>query len=199
MAHCHSPEGVKLALQYGCRSIEHGTYLDQEAIEMMSRMDVFLVPTISIDYWMESLKQKENRAVDTTLDKSKKINESFGKTQYICLAEAIKAGVKIVTGTDYVGWSQLSINVNEITKLVELGMKPMNAIKSATSLAAECLQWHKVGRIQENAYADIIAVKTGDLINNLGLLEQVDFVMKDGTIMKQNNQPTTNLLNKFIN
>jgi len=92
-------------------------------------------------------------------DKGVILEEQTGTNQYVCLKKAIESDVKIVIGTDFLGWEDMALNITEFTTLVRLGMSPMKALKAGTSLAAECLRWEKkLGTIRSGLLADIIAV-----------------------------------------
>jgi len=117
--------------------------------------------------------------------KGEELDKAMGTNQFECLKKAIAANVKIVIGTDFIGWEDLALNITEFTTLVKLGMKPMEVIKAGTRRAAECLMWEsKVGSIKPSLFADIIAVKTDDLLADLSQLEKVEFVMKGGRTIK---------------
>jgi imidazolonepropionase-like amidohydrolase len=173
---CHAYNGVGLhrALDGGCDSIEHGLELDDAAIEQMVKQGTWLCPTMSVyyDHWAPA---------DTPAGKrDRKRVEVHGPS----LRKAVKAGVRIAFGTDVGGFSWKEPMAREFARMVEFGMTPMAAIQSATSKAAEMLGMSgEIGLIAPGAYADVIAVQ-GDPLKNVGELEVVGFVMKDGKAYK---------------
>jgi imidazolonepropionase-like amidohydrolase len=174
---CHAYGGIGLhrALDGGCDSIEHGLDLDDAAVAQMLKQGTWYCPTLSVYYtdWAsadtpEGQRDRKRAAVH---------GPSFQK--------ALKAGVKIVFGTDMGGIPWTEPIAQEFPRMVELGMSPMNAIKSATSRPAEMLDMAgQVGIIAPGAYADVIAVD-GDPLRDIKLLENVQFVMKGGKVFKQ--------------
>ena len=176
---CHAYNGVGLhrALDGGCDSIEHGLELDDAAVAQMLKQGTWYCPTLSpYYYWW---------APETTPDgrRDRKRAEVHGPS----FKKALWAGVKIVFGTD-VGsfpWTDLKSPIaQEFQRMVELGMTPMAAIKSATSMPAEMLDLPgQIGVIAPGAYADIIAV-AADPLHDIKALENVGFVMKDGAVFK---------------
>jgi imidazolonepropionase-like amidohydrolase len=173
---CHAYGGIGLhrALDGGCDSIEHGLDLDDAAIAQMLKQGTWYCPTLSAYYhdWAppdtpEGVRDRKRASVHDV---------SFPK--------ALHAGVKIVFGTDIGGipWSEPI--AQEFPHMVELGMPPMDAIKSATSRAAEMLDMSgQIGAIAPGTYADIIAV-SDDPLRNIKILQNVRFVMKDGNIFR---------------
>ncbi len=174
---CHAYGGIGLhrALDGGCDSIEHGLDLDDAAIAQMLRQGTWYVPTLAVYYgdW----------AAENT-DEGKR-DRARASVHEVSFKKALKAGVKIAFGTDMGGipWSQPI--AQEFDYMVKFGMPPMDAIKSATSRAAELLEKKgELGVIAPGAYADLIAV-SGDPLANIGALKNVSFVMKDGNVFKQ--------------
>jgi imidazolonepropionase-like amidohydrolase len=173
---CHAYSGIGLhrALDGGCDSIEHGLDLDDEAIAQMLKQGTWYCPTISVYYtdWASAgtpAGQRDRKRASVH-------EQSFRK--------ALKAGVKIVFGTDMGGIPWTEPIAQEFPRMVELGMSPMDAIKSATSRPAEMLDMAgQIGLVAPGAYADIIAV-TGDPLQNIKELGRVGFVMKDGKVFK---------------
>ena len=171
---CHAYNGVGLhrALDGGCDSIEHGLELDDGVIAQMVKQGTWLCPTMTVyyDHWAPA---------DTPAGKrDRKRVELHGPS----LRKAVKAGVKIAFGTDVGGFSWKEPMAKEFERMIEFGMTPMAAIQSATSKAAEMLGMSgEIGVIAPGAYADIVAVE-GDPLKNVGELEHVGFVMKDGRI-----------------
>lgn len=171
---CHAYNGVGLhrALDGGCDSIEHGLELDDGVIDQMVKQGTWLCPTMSVYY-------DEWAPADTAAGKrDRKRVELHGPS----LRKAIRAGVKIAFGTDVGGFSWKKPMAQEFARMVEFGMTPMAAIQSATSKAAEMLGMSgEIGVIAPGAYADVIALQ-GDPLKNVGDLERVGFVMKDGKV-----------------
>ena len=178
MAHAHSAEGVKQAVRAGVRSIEHGTFIDAEGVRLMVEHGTYLVPTIYIgDFYIEERPDAE--AQQKMVELSKMYRDEFLAN----IGAAIRAGVKVVVGSDFGGYDPL-INAREFASLVEAGMTPMEAIQAGTSVAAELLEWEdEVGTIEAGKLADIVAV-AGDPLEDLSELERVIFVMKGGDVVK---------------
>src|SRR3989454_8748295 len=174
---CHAYSGIGLhrALDGGCDSIEHGLDLDDAAIAQMLRQGTWYVPTLAVYYtdWGPA----NSPAGERERQRGAVHGPSFQK--------ALKSGVKIVFGTDMGGIPWTEPIAQEFPRMVELGMSPMNAIKSATSRPAEMLDMSgQIGLIAPGAYADVIAVD-GDPLRDIKLLENVHFVMKGGKVFKQ--------------
>jgi imidazolonepropionase-like amidohydrolase len=171
---CHAYSGIGLhrALDGGCDSIEHGLDLDDAVIAQMLKQGTWYVPTLSVYYtdWAPE---------DTDGGRRDRLRASAHEVSF---KKALKAGVKIVFGTDMGGipWSEPI--AQEFTRMVEFGMQPMDAIQSATSRAALMLDMEgKIGVVAAGAFADIIAV-SGDPLHGIQALQGVQFVMKDGKI-----------------
>jgi imidazolonepropionase-like amidohydrolase len=172
--HAHGAEGIKAAIRAGAASIEHGTLMDDEGRALMKQHGTYLVPTLEI----RECVGKNYPA------------EFVSKAQQIMTAQlanfrkAVNAGVKIGFGTD-IGVCRFGTNAREFGLMVENGMTPMQAIQAATTADADLLGVSaKLGSITKGKLADIIAVR-GDPLQNVRLLEDVRFVMKDGRIYKQ--------------
>ena len=172
--HAYNGEGLHRALDAGCDSIEHGLDLDDAAIAQMVRQGTWYCPTLSAYYYFWA---PENTPAGQRDRKRAALHR-------VSFAKAIRAGVKIVFGTDVGGFPWTEPMAQEFARMVELGMPPMDAIRSATSRAAEMLDRQgELGAIAPGAYADIIAV-TGDPLKNVRELERVRFVMKSGSVIK---------------
>src|SRR3954470_15771978 len=174
---CHAYSGIGLhrALDGGCDSIEHGLSLDDAAIAQMLKQGTWLVPTLSVYYY-------DNSPADTPEGKRDRARSGEHEVSF---KKALKAGVKIAFGTDIGGISWTEPIAQEFGYMVKFGMSPMDAIKAATSKAAELLERQgELGVIAPGAYADIIAVK-GDPIADVDALKNASFVMKDGNVFKQ--------------
>jgi imidazolonepropionase-like amidohydrolase len=173
---CHAYSGIGLhrALDGGCDSIEHGLDLDDAAIAQMVKQGTWYVPTFTVYYYDHAPEntpagQRDRKRVSAHV-------ESFKK--------AMKAGIKIAFGTDVGGFTWSDPIAQEFGYMVDSGMSPMEAIKCATSHAAELLDMEgQVGVIAPGAFADITAV-AGDPLRDVKELKHVEFVMKDGKVFK---------------
>jgi imidazolonepropionase-like amidohydrolase len=181
MAHAHGAEGIKNAVKAGIDSIEHGTYMDEEATQMILEKKVYLIPTI--------ITQKYNKIVaesgsmeDYRVEDAIRIVDIHREN----IEKAYKAGVTMVMGTDC-GVIEHGVNLQEIGLLCDIGMKPMEAIMSGTKVAAECLGWQdKIGTLEAGKLADIVISKKDPLsdIHSLGNPNNIEFVIKDGKLLK---------------
>jgi imidazolonepropionase-like amidohydrolase len=172
--HVYGGIGLRRALDGGCDSIEHGLDLDDAAIAQMLKQGTWYVPTISVYYgdWAPA---------DTPAGQRDRLRASVHEQSF---KKALKGGVKIVFGTDMGGIPWTEPIAREFPRMVELGMQPMDAIQSATSRAAAMLEMEgKIGVVAPGAFADIIAVN-GDPLSDIKVLENVQFVMKDGKVFK---------------
>jgi len=173
---CHAYSGIGLhrALDGGCDSIEHGLDLDDAAIAQMLKQGTWYVPTLAVYYTDWS-------AADTPEGQRDRLRASAHEVSF---KKALKAGVKIVFGTDMGGIPWTEPIAQEFSRMVEFGMQPMDAIQSATSRAAVMLDMEgKIGVVAPGAFADIIAV-AGDPLRDIKALESVRFVMKDGQVFQ---------------
>jgi imidazolonepropionase-like amidohydrolase len=173
-AHAHGAEGIKRAVRGGVRSIEHGSLMDDEAIQMMAGAGTFLVADVyNGDYIAETGRQQGWRA-----DVLRK-NDETTQAQRDGFAKCLAAGVRIAYGTDS-GIYPHGLNARQFAYQVRCGQSPLDAIRSATVGAAELIRWDdRVGRIEPGYLADVIAVD-GNPLQDIRLLENVGFVMKDG-------------------
>lgn len=179
-AHAHGNEGIKRALRAGIDSIEHGTYMDDEAIALFKKMGAWYVPTISAGKFVAEKAKIPNYFSPVVQPKAAAIGPLIQAT----FARAVKAGVNIAFGTD-AGVFPNGENAKEFRYMVEAGMSPLAAIRSATLGAAELLnQSKRLGSVEPSYAADIVAVK-GDPLTDITLLEKIDFVMKDGVVYKK--------------
>ncbi|WMW81728.1 amidohydrolase family protein [Undibacterium cyanobacteriorum] len=178
-AHAHGNEGIKRALRAGIDSIEHGTYMDDEAIALFKQKGAWYVPTISAGRFVADKAKIDNYYSPLVQPKAAAIGPRIQST----FARAIKAGVKIAFGTD-AGVFPHGDNAKEFGYMVEAGMTPLAAIRSATLSAAELLnQSQRLGSLEAGFAADMIAVKV-DPLKDVKALESVAFVMKDGRVVK---------------
>jgi imidazolonepropionase-like amidohydrolase len=172
--HAYSGIGLRRALDGGCDSIEHGLDLDDEAISQMLKQGTWYVPTLGVYYtdWAPANTPEGRR------------DRARASVHEVSFKKALKAGVKIAFGTDTGGIPWTQPIADEFGHMVKFGMPPMDAIKAATSRAAELLEMKgELGVIAPGAYADVIAV-SGDPLNNIDALKDVGFVMKDGVLFK---------------
>ncbi|MGB5352708.1 MAG: amidohydrolase family protein [Woeseia sp.] len=178
-AHAHGTEGMKRAVNAGVASIEHGTYMDDEVMRLMKRNGTYYVPTIMAGVWVAEMSTVDGFFPDLVRPKAAAIGPLIQAT----FSKAYKAGVPIVFGTD-TGVSPHGDNAQEFALMVEGGMPPMAAIKSATSVAADFLGIGDThGRLQANKIADIVAVP-GNPLDDITAMERVSFVMKDGRVFR---------------
>ena len=178
-AHAHGAEGIKRAVRSGVHSIEHGSLMDAEGMKLMRERGTYYVPTIIAGLWVsEKAKEKDffpELVRPKAVEIGPKIKDTFGR--------AYQAGVKIAFGTD-TGVSEHGKNAAEFRHMVEAGMPPMKAIQSATLEAAKLLgEQHNLGSLIRGKTADIIAV-SGNPLEDISILEEVDFVMKEGEVYK---------------
>ena len=173
-AHAVTRDGIIPAINAGASSIEHGYAMDDECIALMLKKGVYWCPTIYVNIFVA-----EGRAAA-----GNPANKALLDVQPVVFARALKAGVKIVFGTDVGGFPWTENEAKEFTYMVKWGMTPMQAIKSATTVAAELLDMKgKIGEIAPGAFADIVAVE-GDPLSDIGILQQVRFVMKEGKVYR---------------
>jgi imidazolonepropionase-like amidohydrolase len=172
--HAVTRDGILPAIKAGAASVEHGFGIDDECIKLMVEKGIYWCPTIYVNVWVA-----EGRAAA-----GNSINKTFGAVLPNTFSKALKAGVKIAFGTDVGGFDWTENEAKEFSYMVKWGMTPMQAIKAATTVAAELLEMKgKLGEISPGAFADIVAVKA-DPFKNINALEQVGFVMKDGKLYK---------------
>ncbi|CAN5915292.1 amidohydrolase family protein [soil metagenome] len=179
-AHAHGAEGMKRAIRAGVTSIEHGTFMDDEAISLMKKHGTYYVPTITAGKSVADSAKIPGYyppfVVVKAVETGPKIQATFTR--------AYKAGVKIAFGTD-AGVFGHGKNHKEFEYMVEGGMPPMAAIKSATVVAADRLGLSdQLGSLQKGKLADVIAVD-GDPLQDIKAMQKVTFVMKEGKIYKQ--------------
>lgn len=178
-AHAHGAEGMKRAIRAGVASIEHGTLMDDEVIELMVRNGTYLVPTLMAGAWVADKSKIDGFFPAIVRPKAARLGPLMQET----FARALRGGVPIAFGTDS-GVSPHGDNADEFRLMVEAGMEPMAAIQSATVAAADLLgQTEDLGSITEGKRADVIAV-AGNPLEDITLLMNVHFVMKDGRIYK---------------
>lgn len=178
-SHAHSPQGIKNALIAGVASIEHAEMIDDEGIAMAKQKGIYL----DMDIYDEECIQEQGRRGQIPADFLVHDAE-LGKLQRENFRKAVKAGVKMSFGSD-AGVCDYDQSVKQFAFMVRYGMTPMQAIQSATTNAADLLGHSDiVGSVKPGKFADVIAV-TGDPLQDISLLEHVQFVMKDGKVYKQ--------------
>ena len=183
-AHAHAAEGIKQAVAAGVRSIEHGTFIDDEGIQMMASKGTFLVPTIYVgDYYTEGDKLRaQDKQDEYAANQRPKFLAAVGR--------AHKQGVKVAVGVDLGGYmTDPVVFVREMAVFVEAGMTPMEAIQAGTRVGAELLRWDdRLGTVQAGKLADLIAVN-GNPLEDMKTLERVEFVMIGGRVVKAPGAP----------
>ena len=178
-AHAHGAEGMKRAIRAGVTSIEHGTYMDDEAIELFKKHGTWLVPTLTAGRSTADSAQIPGYYTDIVTPKALAVGPQIQST----FTKAYKAGVKIAFGTD-AGVFKHGKNAKEFSYMVDGGMPPMEALRCATVYAAELLGATDIlGAVEKGKRADIVAVE-GDPLKDIGVMEKVVFVMKDGVVFK---------------
>lgn len=177
-AHAHGAQGIAWAAEAGVDSIEHGSYIDDNAIKIMKEHGTYLVPTQYLGDWM-----RENAAriglPPMYAEKMKTVTAAMRQN----VGKAIRSGVKIALGTDAAVYPH-GLNAHEFEVYVKLGMTPLQSIQTGTVNAADLLGWSdRVGSIEQGKFADMIAVD-GDPIKDITLLQHPVFVMKGGAVYK---------------
>ncbi len=177
-AHAHGPEGIKNAVRAGVRSIEHGSLMDDESIAMMAEHGTYLVA----DVYCGDVIAEEGRRQGWPEEILRK-NDETTDAQREGFAKAVAAGVRCAFGTDS-GVYPHGDNAKQLPYMVRFGMTPMQAVQSATIVAAELMGWEdRVGSLDVGKLADLVAVR-GDAMEDLGLLADVDLVMKGGEVVE---------------
>jgi len=174
MSHAHGPEGIKRAVRAGVRSIEHGTFLDQESADLMLERGTWLVPTITSGDTTEELAKDEKLAPEIRAKFA-----DLGRPEFDAMKLAAQAGVKVALGTDAAvfphGW-----NLNELTHMANNGFSPEQALHAGTLSAAELMGWEdKLGSLEPGKIADVVVVD-GDPFAFETLKDRIEQVWKDG-------------------
>jgi imidazolonepropionase-like amidohydrolase len=178
-AHAHGDEGMQRAIRAGVKTIEHGTKMSAETMELMKEYDAYLVPTITAGKEVSQNAEIENYYPEVVVPKAKEIGPQIQNM----FGRAYKKGVGIAFGTD-AGVFKHGENAREFVYMTQVGMPPMEAIQSATITPAKILKMEQdIGQLAKGFYADIIAVEE-DPTQNIESLKKVIFVMKDGEIIK---------------
>ncbi len=177
-AHAHGTEGIYYAIQAGVDSIEHASMIDKAGIKLAKKKGTFL----SMDIYNTEFIQSEGEAAGI-LPASLAKDREVATVQRENFRQAHKAGVKLVFSTDSAVYPH-GDNAKQFSRMVDLGMSPMQAIQAATTVAAELLGWQgQTGAIAPGYYADIIATD-GNPLKDISVLEKVSFVMKGGVVLK---------------
>jgi len=178
-AHAHGDEGMQRAIIGGVKTIEHGTYMSNETMELMKKHNAFLVPTITAGKEVEEKANVKGYYPDIVVPKALAVGPQIQGT----FAKAYKKGVGIAFGTD-AGVFKHGNNGKEFGYMVEAGMPAIETIQAATITNARLLKMeNEIGQIQKGFFADIIAVDDNPL-ENISTMEKVSFVMKNGTVYK---------------
>jgi imidazolonepropionase-like amidohydrolase len=177
-AHAHGLEGIRTAIIAGVDSIEHSSFIDEETIKLAKERGT----SLAMDVYVSDYILGEG-AAKGMLEESLAKERTVGKIQRQNFKKAVQAGANVVFGTD-AGIYPHGKNARQFKYMVDWGMTPLQAIQSATIRTAELFDLNYVGEIKENFAADIIGIKGNPLVN-ISLLEDVNFVMKNGKIVKQ--------------
>ncbi len=179
-AHAHGAQGIKAALKAGVRTIEHGTFIDDEGIDLMMKHKAFLVPTMRT---IEVLSEDPGPNASAGRKKAHQLSKKHFATMIANIKKCVQRGVKVAFGSDLVSMP-LGISAQEFRLHILAGQSPMGAIRSATIISAEALHMQNdIGSLDEGKLADIIAVE-GNPLSDVTVLEKVAFVMKDGKVIK---------------
>jgi imidazolonepropionase-like amidohydrolase len=177
-AHAHGTQSIKDAIRAGIDSIEHSSLIDDEGIALAKQHGTYLVFDIYNDDYILSEGEKAGMLPES-IEKERKL----GRLQRESFRRAFQSGAKIAYGTD-AGVYPHGQNARQFSKMVEWGMKPLDAIQAATVNAADLVGWQaKVGSLEPGRFADVIAVQ-GNPLENVKVLESVSFVMKGGEIVR---------------
>jgi len=178
-AHAHGAEGAKRAIRAGIDSIEHGTFLDDEALDLMKQRGTYLVPTLMAAKGLRESMARGATLPPPILEKARVAAAALDAT----VRKAIQKGVKIALGTDAAVYPH-GRNAEEFGELVRLGMKPVDALRAATSIDAELLGVaDRLGTLEAGKIADVVATP-GDPTKDIQVTQQVFFVMKDGVVYR---------------
>ncbi len=182
MAHAQGAEGIKNAVRAGIHSIEHGIYLDDEAIDLMLAHGTFLVPTLLAPLSVLEQAETTGKMPEYGVRKARESIEIHSES----IAKAHQAGVTIAMGTD-AGVMPHGTNLRELGLMVNVGLSPMEAIVATTKVAAECLGWQdRIGTLERGKLADVIVAATDPLaaIRSLERTENIVLVMQEGKVVK---------------
>jgi len=185
-AHAHGAEAIRRAIIGGVDSIEHGTFMDDADMKLMKQHGTWYVPTIIAGKYVEEKASVPGYYPAQIAAKAKIVGPIIQQTA----GKAYKAGVKIAFGTDAAVYPH-GQNAKEFVYMVEAGMPPAFVLQAATTHAAELLKKTKdLGTVETGKFADVIAVN-GNPLDDITLMQKVGFVMKEGTIYKEDGKPMT--------
>ncbi|WP_087504051.1 metal-dependent hydrolase family protein [Neiella marina] len=177
--HAHGAEGMKRAIRAGVDSVEHGTYMDKEAMKLMRKHGTWYVPTITAGKWVADKAAIDGYYPAIVQPKAAAVGPQIQQT----FAKAYRNKIKIAYGTD-AGVFPHGLNAREFSYMVEAGMPAMAAIESATLNAAKLLRIDdQLGSVEAGKLADLVAVD-GNPLEQIKILENISFVMKDGVVYK---------------
>ena len=184
-AHAHGAEAIRRAVLGGVDSIEHGTFMNAEDMQLMKEHGTWYVPTIIAGKYVQEMAAKPGYYPPQVAAKAMKVGPIIQATA----GKAYRAGVKIAFGTDAAVYPH-GQNAKEFKYMVDAGMPPMYVLQAATTHAAELLhRSDQLGQIAPGRQADVIAVP-GNPLDDITAMQRVSFVMKGGVIYKQDGQPT---------
>jgi imidazolonepropionase-like amidohydrolase len=183
-AHAHGKQAIDAAVRLGVDSIEHGSFADEESYRLMKQHGTYLVPTLLVAQTVFDVAKAHPEELNpSSAQKALMVAPRIQKN----LHDAYEAGVKIAFGTDQ-ALAPHGTNAKEFGLMVQAGMSPMDSIIAATGSAADLVgDTQDIGSVRPGRFADIVAVD-GDPLSDIHTLERVKFVMKGGTIYKQNGQ-----------
>jgi imidazolonepropionase-like amidohydrolase len=185
-AHAHGSEAAKRAIRAGIDSIEHGSFLDDEALDLMKQKGTYYIPTLMA---VQGLQEKFDRGIYVPPAIALKAHAAIAAL-HLTFRRALAKGVKIGLGTDAAVYPH-GRNTEEFHQMVDLGMKPIDALRAGTSVDAELLGLSdKIGSLESGKLADIVAVPRNPL-ENIRETEHVFFVMKEGAIFRHDPLPTS--------
>jgi imidazolonepropionase-like amidohydrolase len=180
-AHAHGKQAIDSAVRLGVDSIEHGTYADAASMALMKEHGTYLVPTVYVSHMLFEIAQNHPDKLPSNI--VHKIL-ALGPTTAFMFQTALQSGVKIAFGTDTGGEFRTGTSAQELTEMVRLGMKPADAIVSATLTAAQLIGVEgQIGDLAPGEFADLIAV-SGKPEQDIRELENVRFVMKGGVVYR---------------
>ncbi len=183
VAHCHGGEGLRYCLEGGIRSIEHGTWITEELMDMMVEKDAFYTPTFAISHYMEERQQELNLPA-YTLKKHNETKNVLEKSFHL----ALDKGVTICMGTDAANANMHGNNAIELVLMVKNGMKPYDALQAATKNASRLLQMEsEIGTLEVGKKADFVILEDNPLkdFNILLNKEMIKAVYKDGSLVER--------------
>src|SRR5205807_1702424 len=177
-AHAHGTQSIKDSILAGIDSVEHSSLIDDEGIALAKQHGTFLVFDIYNDDYILSMGEKVGMLPESIMKE-----KALGRMQRENFRKAFHAGAKMAFGTD-AGVYPHGDNARQFAKMVEWGMKPIEAIQASTINAADLIGWsEKVGSLEKGRYADLVAVD-GDPLSDVRILESVKFVMKGGVVAR---------------